>query len=38
MPAIGGRNTETALAAGPNSMLLHQPLDALLAYANAPPP
>src|ERR1039457_4403413 len=35
MSAVRGRDPETALAAGANAVLLHQPLYPLLAHANA---
>src|ERR1039457_2481031 len=35
MSAVRGRDPETALAAGANTVLLHQPLYPLLAHANA---
>src|SRR5882724_9421093 len=35
MSAVRGRDPETALAAGTNAVLLHQPLYPLLAHANA---
>src|ERR1035437_3463259 len=35
MSAVRGRDPETALVAGANAVLLHQPLHPLLAHANA---